>query len=184
MPDIQVIGVAPDRPAADQIVGNLRIAGFPQEAISVIMVTPEESEELEHVDDQTGEGSKAVVGSAAKGAAIGAGVGLAGGFATLAIPDMQVVSPTILLALFGGSGAIVGSLSGAFASEDVSDEVINRYGMALAEGQVVIAVTAPDADTAKRAEEVFNAAGANNGNTSLADESPLADEPGLTDVTT
>ena len=182
MPDIHVIGVVPDRPAARQVAGNLRLAGFAQDAIAIIMVTPEDSEELEHVDDQTGEEAPVVASSAVKGAAIGAGIGLLGGAATLAIPDLRVLSPAIMLALFGGTGAFVGTLSGAFASEDVSDQIIERYGMALSEGQAVMVVTAPDGDTAKRAEEVLGAAGASNVMSYLADESPLTDTPGLTDV--
>ena len=183
MPDIHVIGVVPDRPAARQVAGNLRLAGFPQEAISIIMVTPEGSEALEHVADQTGEEAPVVAGSTIKGAAIGAGIGLLGGAATLAIPDLKVLSPAIMLALFGGTGAFVGTLSGAFASEDTSNQMIERYGMALTEGHAVIAVTAPDGDTAKRAEEVLGASGASNVMSYLADESPLVDTPGLTDVT-
>ncbi len=41
MADIQVMGVAANRAAAEQIVGNLRLAGFPQEDVSVLAVTQE-----------------------------------------------------------------------------------------------------------------------------------------------
>lgn len=182
MPDVHVIGVVPDDPSAEQVIGNLRIAGFPQQACSVIRVRREEAGALEHVDDQSGEGSAETAISAAKGAAIGAGIGLLGGAATLAIPDLKVLSPIILLALFGGTGAFVGTLSGAFASEDVSDEIINRYGMALREGQSVVAVTAPDGNAAKRAEEVLRATGARNVMSYMSNESPLTAADDLTEA--
>lgn len=173
MPDIQVMGVAPHRPAAEQIVGNLRLAGFPQDNVSVIMVSREEAEQaeaLEQADDQTGQGAAEVASSAAKGAALGGTTGVLAGLATLAIPGIgPILGSGILLALFGGAGTFVGALTGAFASEDVSSEVVNRYGMALREGQAIICVTAPDTDTAKQAEELLNGAGASNVNSYLAD---------------
>ena len=185
MPDIQVMGVVPNRSAAEQVVGNLRLAGFPQDVVSLIVVTREEPEALEEVDDQSGEGAREVASGIARGAAIGGTAGLVAGLATLAIPGIgPVVGWGVLLALFGGSGLFVGALSGAFASESVSDEIINRYGMALREGQGVISVTAPDAETAKLAEEVLTTSGASNVNSYMEDLSEVTDEPGITDITT
>ena len=165
MPDYQVLGVVPNREVGETVVGNLRLAGFTQDAVSLVMVRPEESEQMAQLDDQTGEGAAEVVSDVAKGAGIGATVGLAAGAATLAIPGLGiVVGGGILLALFGGAGAFVGALSGAFASEDVSDQVIQRYGMALREGQAVICVTAPDVERAKAAQERLKDIGASNVN--------------------
>lgn len=173
MPDVQVMGVVPNRPAAEQVVGNLRLAGFPQDDVSVIMVTHEDeqqAQELGQADDQTGQGAKEVASSAAKGAAIGGFSGVLAGVATLAIPGIgPILGSGILLALFGGAGTFVGALSGAFASEEVSNQVIERYGMALREGQAIICVTAHDTSTAKHAEELLNGAGASNVNSYLPD---------------
>jgi uncharacterized membrane protein len=185
MPDIYVVGVVPNRPSADQVVGNLRLAGFPQDAISLIVVRNTESDELNHLDDQSGEEGQLVVSSVAKGATIGGITGLVAGAATMAIPGIgPIVGWGVLLALFGGSGAFVGALSGAFASETVSEQVIERYGMALREGQGVISVAAPDADMAKRAEEVLNAAGANNVNSYMEDVTQITESPAITEVET
>ncbi len=185
MPDVYVMGVVPDRPAADQVIGNLRLAGFPQDAISLIVVEHQTAEGIEHADDQTGEGAKVVASGLAKGAAIGGAAGLAAGFATLAIPGLgPVLGSGILLALFGGSGLFVGALSGAFASESVSEQVIERYGMALREGQGVISVAASNEDRAKRAEEVLNAAGANNVNSYMEDITKVTDTSAITEAKT
>ena len=173
MPDIQVMGVVPNRPVAERVIGNLRLAGFPQDDLSLIVVTREEaenSEALAQADDQTGQGAREVAGSAAKGAAAGGLVGVLAGVATLALPGIgPVLGGGILLALFGGAGTFVGALSGAFASETTSSEVIERYGMALREGQGVICVTAHDTESAKAAEDVLNNMGANNVNSYLPD---------------
>lgn len=183
MPDIQVLGVASSRPSAEQIVGNLRLAGFTQDQVSLIMVTQEDPEALEQVDDQTGEGGAEVAGGVAKGAAAGGIVGLAAGLAAFAIPGIgPVIGGGALLALFGGSGAVVGSLTGAFSTENVSNQVIERYGMALREGQAVISVSAPDAETAKQAEEVLTNSGASNINSYMEDVTDVTDAPGVADV--
>jgi hypothetical protein len=167
------MGVAPNRPAAEQVVGNLRLAGIPQDDLSVIMVSREEAEQsddLAQSDDLTGQGAKEVASSAAKGAALGGTTGVLAGLATLAIPGIgPILGSGILVALFGGAGTFVGALTGAFASENVSSEVIERYGMALREGQAVICITAHDTETAKQAEELLNSAGASNVNSYLPD---------------
>ncbi len=182
MPDIQVMGVFPDRPAGERAVGNLRLAGFPQDAVALIMVRRDQSQEMANVADQHGEGAGGVAGSAAKGALIGGGIGLVLGVAALYIPGLKVLSTVILLALYVFSGIFVGALAGAFSSEDVSSEVINRYGMALREGQALIRVMAPDADTAKHAEELLGAGGATNINSYLEDQTKVTDVPGIADV--
>jgi hypothetical protein len=177
------MGVAGNRASAEQIVGNLRLAGLAQEQVSLIMVTQQAPEALEDVADQTGEGAAEVAGGAAKGAALGGTTGLLAGLATLAIPGIgPVIGAGALLALFGGGGAVVGALSGAFSTENVANQVIERYGMALREGQAVISVTAPDAEAAKRAEEILAHSGASNINSYMEDVSSVTDAPGVTDV--
>src|SRR3712207_630983 len=126
MPAMQVIGVCSNRPAAERVVGNLRLSGFGQDVVSLIVVHREESDALDHVDDQHGAGAPPVMSSVLKGTALGAVSGAVLGTATLFIPGLQVLSPIILVLLYVGSCAFAGALSGAFASESVSEEVINR----------------------------------------------------------
>lgn len=183
MADILVIGVCPNRPAAERVIGNLRLRGFSRDTVGMIAVRREGAEALEQVADQTGDGAGAVAWSATKLALVGALIGLVLGMGALYIPGLEVVSPVILVLMFMGTGAFVGALSGAFASEDTSSEVINRYGMALREGQALVRVVAPDADTAKRAERLLAAAGAANVNSYLQDDSRITDLPGVEQVT-
>lgn len=185
MPDVQVLGVVPNRSSAEQVIGNLRLAGYSQEQVSLIMVEPEEAQALEEgATDTTGEGAKEVAESAAKGAALGGATGVAAGAASLLIPGIgPIIGGGILLGLVGGMGAVVGALSGAFASEDTSSQVIERYGMALREGQAIVCVTTPDSETAKQAEEVMNAHGASNVQSYMENVSPLAEPEGIKEVT-
>jgi hypothetical protein len=182
MADIQVMGVCPNRAAAERVVGNLRLAGFSPDGVSLIVVRRDEAESLAGADDQHGEGAGTVMKSAAKLALLGAAIGLVIGFGTLFIPGLQVLSPVILLALYTFSGAFVGALAGAFETEDTAAEVVERYGMALREGQVVIRVEAEDAPRAQRAEALLRRAGAANVNSYFEDDSRITDIPGVREV--
>jgi hypothetical protein len=184
MPAIKVFGVVANRAVAEQAIGNLRIAGFEQDDISLIVVQKEAAEELEHLQDQTGEGAKEVAARAGKGAAIGVGVGLAGGLVTVSLPGIDpIIGTGILVALFGFSGAFVGALAGAFSTHKVSTEVIERYGMALREGQAIIEVTAPNEGIALVARDTLLESGATNVNSYMADETDLAESPSFEDIT-
>jgi hypothetical protein len=183
MAGINVIGVVPDESVAGQLVGNLRLQGFAQDSISLIMVEREQEYQLAQDDTQAGEGASEVAGNAAKGAAAGGVLGVLAGLGTLAIPGIGPVLGTgVLLAMFGGMGSAIGGLLGLYASENVSSQVVERYGMALREGQAVVSVTVPDQDTAQQVEELFRTAGATNINSYMGDAPELADEPGLKDV--
>ncbi|MDP9309953.1 MAG: hypothetical protein M3R24_03480 [Chloroflexota bacterium] len=183
MAGINVIGVVPDEAVAGQLVGNLRLAGFEQDSISLIMVERERENELAQNDEEAGEGVSEVAGNAAKGAVAGGVLGLLAGVGTLALPGIGPVLGTgVLLAMFGGMGSAIGGLLGLYASETVSSQVIERYGMALREGQAVISVTVPDQDAAERAQQLFVAAGATNVNSYMGDAPTLADEPGLKEI--
>ncbi len=182
MANINVVGVVPDEAVAGQLVGNLRLAGFPQDDISLIMVEREKANELAQDDADAGEAVSQVSGNAAKGAVAGGTAGVLAGLGTLMLPGIgPVIGTGVLLAMFGGMGAAIGGMLGLYASEKVSSQVIERYGMALQEGQAVVAVTVPDQDAAQRAEEIFRNAGAVNINSYMGDAPNLDAEPGLTD---
>lgn len=183
MAGINVIGVVPNEAVAGQLVGNLRLQGFEQDAISLIMVERERENELAANDEEAGEGVSEVAGNTAKGAAAGGVLGVLAGLGTLALPGIgPVIGTGVLLAMFGGMGGAIGGLLGLYASENVASQVIERYGMALQEGQAVVSVAVPDQEAAQRVEELFRTAGATNINSYMGDEPKLADEPGLKDV--
>jgi len=183
MPGINVIGVVPDEAMAGQLIGNLRLAGFEQQNISLIMVQHEEAVDETQTDDASAEGIQEVASNAAKGATIGGVAGVLTGLATLAIPAIGPVLGTgVLLAMFGGMGAGIGGILGLYSSEKVSDQVIERYGMALREGQAIVSVTVPDQAVAQQAEDIFRSAGATNINSYLEGDD-ITDKPGIEDVT-
>ena len=185
MPNIEVLGIAEDDALANQIVGNLRLEGVPQEDISVLVVNSEvaaadDEQQLQNADDQTGKGAAVVAKDAAIGGAVGGTAGVLAGLAAMAIPGIgPVLGSGILLALFGGAGTFVGALSGAFASENVASQVVEQYGMALKTGQSLVCVTAHDGDEAKRYEELLTGYGASEINSYMDEASDPGDVPGV-----
>jgi uncharacterized membrane protein len=189
MPSIRVLGVVPSRPAAEQVVGNLRLAGFGQDDVSFIVVKPDQRQDLQaRTADQTGKGVRRVLPGIGRGAAVGLVIGAAIGFALGSLEYFSTVLPQgVLIAACGLIGLIVGALSGAFSTETQSNQVIERYGMELRAGQAVVAVEAPDEDAAKVVEEVLNTGGAVKVNSFLvqdaaADNQAMQDQIDVTEV--
>lgn len=184
MPDTHVLGVVPDRATAEQVIANVRAAGFPQQDVSIIMAQREpEPDRLDQEADQTGEGAKDVAKHAAAGAGVGGALGIGVGLASMAIPGVgPVVGAGAIISLLTG-GSVVGGLAGAFSSENETEQVIQRYGMALREGQAIVSVTAHDAETAKQAQELLRRYDVANINSYLGDLSDPAQTPGITEQT-
>lgn len=185
MPNIEVLGIAEDDAQASQIVGNMRLEGVPQDQISVLVVNAHEAanddeQRLADADDQTGKGAAVVAKTAAVGGAVGGTAGVLAGLAAMAIPGIgPVLGSGILLALFGGAGTFVGALTGAFASEKVSDQVVEQYGMALRAGQSLVCLTAQDRDQARQMEELLAKYGASEINSYLEEEASPGDTLGV-----
>jgi F0F1-type ATP synthase assembly protein I len=182
------MGVVPNKAVAEQVIGNLRLAGFPQDSVSFIVVKPDEADQLDEAAvDQTGKGVKRTLRGVIRGIIVGLVVGLILGYLVHRIPSIgNVLALGILLGLFGGVGVIIGALAGSFSTENNTGQVIERYGMELRTGEAIVAIDAPDADSAKAAEEILNNNGAAKVNSFLATEadvSEVAEElPGVREV--
>ncbi len=188
MPSVRVLGVVPNRPVAEQVVGNLRLAGFGQNDVSFIVVKPEQAARMDaQAADQTGKGSRRVLRGVLIGAVIGLVIGCAIGFFLGTLPFFSAVLPQgVLIAACGLVCFIVGGLAGSFSTENLPNQVIERYGMELRAGQAIVSVDAPDQDIAKMAEEVMNTNGAVKVNSFLVQDEDLdqklTEEANVTEV--
>ncbi len=130
---------------AERAVGDLRRAGVPDSALSIIA----RHEGRTTTADGSGEHHDADGGSAIKGALGGAGVGALLGIAALAIPGVGPLAVAGAIAagaipegaaIGAGVGALAGGLSGLLKKHGVSDEDASYYEERINTGGVFVSV--------------------------------------------
>ena len=167
MNDNLISAVFDSHSEAEAAARDLRQAGVPDSALSVIARRQEESGDYgdanTHEAKEKGEG-------ALKGALGGAGVGALLGIAALAIPGVgplaaagAIASSAIpeAAAIGAGAGALAGGLSGMLTKHGVSDEDAGYYEERINDGGVFLSVDASSAGVS--ADEVRNILHRNGG---------------------
>ena len=141
-----VAGVFDDARQAEAAIADLYRAGFAIDKMDMVTPSQGETEATPDFALQKNAANGTVAG-AATGAAVGALAAAA--VATLTVPGLGIVLGTGLLAtVIGGAallGAAGGSLIGAFAALEMSDEDAQYYARAVQEeGRTVVLVQTPD----------------------------------------
>ncbi len=141
---------------AEQVVFDLKEAGFSPEAISVA------AKDMAGLSELKAEGVKettdGAVGGALGGGALGAVLGwlLAGG--TALIPGIgPVVAAGIFAATVSGAviGGALGGIAGALVASGLPEEHAREYEEQLKSGRVLVVVKTPDAQALVTAKKVF-----------------------------
>lgn len=156
-----VICIVPTESQAENIVDSLRTAGFFPSDISILMPDTTGVRDMGHEKH-----SKAPEGTstgASTGAVVGGALGWLAGIGALAIPGIGpfVAAGPIMAALGGAAiGAAGGGVVGGLIGLGMPEWEAKQYEGKLNEGNVLISVHTEDNAQAKRAEEIFKAAGA------------------------
>lgn len=180
---------------ADRAVAELRAAGIPNSAISVVHKSSDgavKGDDVKHADSKAS--------GAGKGAAVGAGVGAIAGLAALAIPG---VGPFIALGAMaevlgiagsaavtsGLVGAAAGGLSGMMMKYGVDEEEARYYERHLNEGGYWVGVDSSESRLDRLAiERILHSAGGHSSRplaaTTTGTEMPLQSRPGTLGGTT
>lgn len=151
-----VNGIATTDAKAHSVTAQLRSAGFPDSAISVLF-----PHEVERTRVEFGNSTKAPEGAAigaGTGAAVGATLGWLVGIGTLTIPGLGplIAAGPILAALSGvGAGATVGGLGGLLIGLGVPEYEAKVYERKLQEGQYLISVNCSTEEEIEVAEKIF-----------------------------
>ena len=155
---IVVTGMCADLSTAEQVLSRLEQAGFPRDSASVITHhTPEHEKVLIEATDATDVGLVA--------GALTGGILASLAFAALALPGVGVIAagPLVTALTAGMAGAAAGGLIGALEGHGLSKQLAQEYDTALHQGHVLVAVHTEDHESAHRAMEVLEAAGATKG---------------------
>lgn len=156
MADKSVFCLVQTEAQAENIVGNLRDAGFSSNDISVLLPDKESTREFAHEKHtKAPEGATAGAGT---GAVVGGTLGWLAGIGSLAIPGIGpfVAAGPILAALSGAAvGGTAGGLIGALIGMGIPEYEAKRYETRLKEGRILLSIHASDTGQARVAKAIF-----------------------------
>ena len=143
---------------ACRIADKLKLAGFSNHDISVLMPDPAGTKEFAvHNETKAPEGTAAGVGT---GAALGAGLGWLAGIGALAIPGLgPLIAAGPIMAALSGAAIVgtVGGLTGALIGMGIPEYEAKRYQERLKGGFALISVHSENPKETERAMEIFKA---------------------------
>lgn len=146
---------------AEQIVDNLKNAGFSSTDISVLFPDTHGSKDLAH-EKHTKAPEGAVTGAGA-GGVLGGTLGWLVGIGALAIPGLGpfVAAGPIMAALGGAAvGATVGGMTGALVGLGIPEYEAKLYEGKIKEGKILISVHSENSDETDLAKTIFKDEGA------------------------
>jgi len=154
-----VFGFTDDVTEAEDLVDELRAAGFGRDAISVLYPDTREADELN--DDHSTKAPEGAVAGVGTGGVIGGALGWLTGIGALAIPGLGpfIVAGPLMAALSGAAvGAAVGGMTGALVGLGIPEHEAQHYEGRVREGKVLVSVACRTPDECRTAREIFAAA--------------------------
>ncbi|HLH55810.1 MAG TPA: DUF3341 domain-containing protein [Verrucomicrobiae bacterium] len=174
-----VFCLAKDESQAGRIVDDLKMAGFSNNDISVLLPDTNSTREFAH--RKATKAPEGAVTGAGTGGILGGALGWLAGIGALAIPGLGpfIAAGPIMAALSGAAvGATAGGVVGALVGMGIPEFEAKRYESRLREGRILISVHSENSDQTKRAKEIFERDGAEDiasaGEESVSDK----DRPG------
>ena len=153
-----VFGIVTTYAQAEAIVDSLKIAGFSNNDISVLLPDKDGTRDFAHEKNtKAPEGAAAGAGT---GGVVGGVLGWLVGIGSLAIPGVGpfVAAGPIMAALSGAAvGSAVGGLTGALVGLGIPEFEAKRYEGKLREGNILISVHSEDSKQTDRAEQILKA---------------------------
>jgi hypothetical protein len=156
-----VVAISKTESQAQQIVAELRSAGFSNDDISVLFPDKQGTRDFAH--EQNTKAPEGAATGAATGGVLGGAVGWMIGIGALAIPGVGpfIAAGPIMAALGGAAiGATAGGITGALVGMGIPELEAKRYEGKIREGNILVAVHVEDNDEASAAKDVFKNAGA------------------------
>jgi hypothetical protein len=148
------------RGQAEEIVEDLRDAGFSNEEISVLL--PDKEETTNFAREKRTKAPKGAAAGAATGGVVGGVLGWLAGLGSLTIPGLGpfMAAGPIAAALAGaGAGAAVGGLTGALIGLGIPEDEAKEYEKKIKQGNILVSAHSNDPEKCERAEEIFERLG-------------------------
>jgi hypothetical protein len=156
-----VFGIYPDRMSVENAVDALKMDGFRNTDISVLLPDNVGTKDFAHEKNtKAPEGAATGAGS---GAVIGGTLGWLAGIGALAIPGLGpfIAAGPIMGMLAGlGAGGAVGGIVGSLVGLGIPEYEAKRYEGRIKDGGILLSVHCDKSDWVKKAEEVLKRTGA------------------------
>ena len=149
------------RLAAEDLVQQLKLAGFANSDISVLMSDSVGTKDFA-IDNQTKAPEGAATGMGA-GMAAGGILGWLAGIGTLAIPGVgPLIAAGPIMAALGGAavGGALGGIAGTLIGMGIPEYEAKRYEGRITKGGILLSVHADDSEWTSRAKAILEATGA------------------------
>ena len=156
-----VFGIYPSRAAADEAVEHLRMAGFRNTDVSILIPDNPGTKDLAH--ERNSKAPEGATAGAVSGGIAGGVLGWLTGIGALAIPGLgPFLAAGPIVAALAGLGAVgtVGGIIGALAGFGVPEYEAKRYEGRIREGGILLSVHCDNSDWVKRAKDVLRDTGA------------------------
>jgi hypothetical protein len=158
-----VFGIYTTRRSAENGVEALKLEGFRNTDISVLLPENEGTKDFAH-EKQTKAPEGAAAG-AGTGAVLGGTLGWLTGVGALAIPGLGpfIAAGPIMAALAGmGVGGALGGVTGALVGMGIPEYEAKRYEGRIKDGGILLSVHCDDSTWVKRAKSILERTGAND----------------------
>jgi hypothetical protein len=155
-----VFGIYPDRFAVEEVVEQLRAAGFRNTDISVLFQDNEGTKDFAH--EKNTKAPEGVTTGVVTGGIAGGVLGLLVGIGALAIPGLgPLIAAGPIVAALAGAGAVgtVGGIVGALAGMGIPEYEAKRYEGRIRDGGVLVSVHCDSSDWVKRGKEILEQTG-------------------------
>jgi hypothetical protein len=156
-----VFGIFDTKIEAERAVDDLKLQGFRNSDISVLMPTKESTQDFAH--EKSTKAPEGASAGAAGGAVLGGTLGWLAGIGTLAIPGIGpfIAAGPIVATLAGaGAGGMIGGLAGALIGMGVPEYEAKRYEGMVKEGGILLSAHVDDSDWRDKAKDVLTRCGA------------------------
>lgn len=158
-----VFGIATTYVQAETIVDNLKIAGFSNNDISVLLPDKDGTRDFAH--EKNTKAPEGAATGAGTGGVLGGVLGWLAGIGSLAIPGVGpfVAAGPIMASLSGAAlGSAVGGLTGALVGMGIPEFEAKQYEGKLKQGNILISVHSENSKETDRAEQILKNANAQN----------------------
>jgi hypothetical protein len=163
MANTAVFGLYPTRAAVEEAIDQLKLEGFRNADISVLLPDNEGTKDLAH--QKATKAPEGATTGAASGAVVGGTLGWLVGIGALAIPGLGpfVVAGPIIAALSGvGVGAAVGGLTGALVGMGIPEYEAKRYEGRVKGGSILLSVHSDSSEWTDKAKKILARTGADD----------------------